>query len=193
MGMVNAHEDEERELIRRAQAGEATAFEWLAQQHAAPLWRCALALGKDSHGAEDLAQETLVEAWRSLARFDGRCRFSTGLCSILRHRFLKGRRHQNAARLSAPDALGQVACPVYAPEHSAEVSEDAQRVRRAVASLPEEHRLVVELRFFAGATLDEIATTLGCPLGTVKSRLHHALEKLRQMNLAVNLFTSSRE
>jgi RNA polymerase sigma-70 factor (ECF subfamily) len=73
------------------------------------------------------------------------------------------------------------------------VSEDAQRVRQAVASLPEEHRLVVELRFFAGATLDEIAAALGCPLGTVKSRLHHALEKLRQMNLAVNLFASSRE
>jgi RNA polymerase sigma-70 factor (ECF subfamily) len=62
-----------------------------------------------------------------------------------------------------------------------------------VASLPEEHRLVVELRFFAGATLDEIAAALGCPLGTVKSRLHHALEKLRQMNLAVNLFTPCRE
>jgi RNA polymerase sigma-70 factor (ECF subfamily) len=62
-----------------------------------------------------------------------------------------------------------------------------------VASLPEEHRLVVELRFFAGATLDEVAAALGCPLGTVKSRLHNALEKLRQMNLAVNLFTSSGE
>jgi RNA polymerase sigma-70 factor (ECF subfamily) len=62
-----------------------------------------------------------------------------------------------------------------------------------VASLPEEHRLVVELRFFAGATLEEIAAALGCPLGTVKSRLHHALEKLRQMHLAVNLFAASRE
>ncbi len=82
------------------------------------------------------------------------------------------------------------ACP---PDRSAEASEDAQRVRRAVASLPEEHRLIVELRFFSGATLDEIAVVLGCPLGTVKSRLHYALEKLRQMNLAVNLFTSSRE
>ena len=73
------------------------------------------------------------------------------------------------------------------------MSEDARRVRCAVDELPEEHRLVVELRFFAGAALEEIAATLGCPLGTVKSRLHHALEKLRRMNLAVNLFASSRE
>lgn len=192
-GTVNTHEDDERELIGRAQAGEASAFQRLAEQHAARLWRCALALGKDSHWAEDLAQETLIEAWRSLARFDGRCRFSTWLYGVLRHRFLKGRRHQNAVKLSAPDALGQVPCTASTPDRSAETSEDARRVRRAVASLPEEHRLVVELRFFAGATLDEIAAALGCPLGTVKSRLHHALEKLRQMNLAVNLFTSCRE
>ena len=186
-------EDNERELIDRAQAGEAIAFERLAEQHAARLWRCALALCKDGHWAEDLSQDTLVEAWRSLARFDSRCKFSTWLYGILRHRFLKGRRHQNAARLSAPDALGQVPCTAYAPDRSAEASEDAQRVRRAVASLPEEHRLVVELRFFADATLDEIAAALGCPLGTVKSRLHHALAKLRQMHLALNLFTSCRE
>jgi RNA polymerase sigma-70 factor (ECF subfamily) len=190
---VKAHEDDERELIGRAQAGEATAFEQLAGRHAAPLWRCALALGKDGHWAEDLAQETLLEAWRSLARFDGRCQFSTWLYGILRHRFLKGRRNQNAAGLSASDALAQEPCTECTPDRSAEVSEDAQRVRQAVASLPEEHRLVVELRFFAGATLDEIAAALDCPLGTVKSRLHHALEKLRQKNLAVNLFTSTGE
>ena len=142
-------------------------------------------------------QETLVEAWQSLARFDGRCGFSSWLYGILRHRFLKGRRQQNAARLSRALAASDVSTKRHAerstPDRSAETSEDALRVRRAVANLPEEHRLVVELRFFAGATLDEIAAALGCPLGTVKSRLHHALEKLRQMNLAVNLFTSSRE
>jgi RNA polymerase sigma-70 factor, ECF subfamily len=191
---VTAQNDDERELIGRAQAGEAIAFEQLAGRHAAPLWRCALTLGKDRHWAEDLAQETLVEAWRSLARFDGRCRFSTWLYGILRHRFLKGRRNQNAVGLlAAADALAQEPCTAALPDRSAEMSEDARRVRQAVASLPEEHRVVVELRFFAGATLDDIAAVLGCPLGTVKSRLHYGLEKLRHKNLAVNLFTSSGE
>ncbi len=193
IGTVNATEDDEYELINRAKAGEASAFERLAGQHAAPLWRCALALGKDRHWAEDLVQETLLEAWRSLARFDGRCRFSTWLYGILRHRFLKGRPGPSAVRPSASDALGQKQCTARSPDQSAELSEDAQRVRQAVTSLPEEQRLVVELRFFAGATLEEIAAALGCPLGTVKSRLHHALGKLRQMDFAVNLFSSSRE
>ena len=190
---MNTSEDDERELIDRAQAGEVSAFGRLAELHVGRLWRCALVLAKDSHWAEDLAQETLLEAWRSLARFDGRCRFSTWLYGILRHRFLKGRRKQNAARLSATDALEQVPDTVPAPDRCAETCEDAQRVRQAVACLPEQHRLVVELRFFAGATLEEIATALDCPLGTVKSRLHHGLEKLQQMDLAVNLFQPYRE
>lgn len=191
---MNMSEDTERDLIDRAQAGDALAFGRLVEQHAARLWRCALALSKDSHWAEDLAQETLVEAWRSLPRFDGRCKFTTWLYGILRHRYLKGRRHQNTTRLFALDHPSQVPRTTECtPDRAAEASEDAQRIRQAVAELPEEHRLVVELRFFAGTALDEIATALGCPLGTVKSRLHHALEKLRQMNLMVNLFTSSRE
>jgi RNA polymerase sigma-70 factor, ECF subfamily len=186
-------DEDQCELIGRAQLGDASAVEQLVRLHAASLWRCAFALSKDGHWAEDLAQETLVEAWRCLPRFDGRCRFSTWLYGILRHRFLKGRRRANAATLSKSDLLGNEASADQSPDRSAEASEDAHRLRQAVASLPEEHRLVVELRFFAGATLDEMAAALDCPLGTVKSRLHYALEKLRQMKLAVNLVTSSGE
>ena len=113
-------EDDESKLIHRAQAGEAIAFERLVAQHASRIWRCALALCKDRHWAEDLAQETLVEAWRCLERFDGRCHFSTWLYGILRHRFLKGRRFKSAARLSAGDGMGDVPGTANAPDRSAE-------------------------------------------------------------------------
>ena len=76
------------------------------------------------------------------------------------------------------------------PESLFQMSEDAERVHRAVAELPDKHRQVIELRFFADASLNDIAAVLDVPLGTVKSRLHHGLEKLRQLNLAVNLFPS---
>lgn len=184
---------DESEWITRAQAGEVPAFRRLVEQHAARLVRSAQTLCGDSHWAEDLAQETLIEAWRCLPRYDGRCRFSTWLYGILRHRFLKGRRFQHASRLACQDGLGQVLGNAQQPERVAELSEDTERIRQAVARLSDEHRLVIELRFFAGATLQETAAMLGCPLGTVKSRLHHAMEKLRQMDLAVNLFDSSRE
>lgn len=179
------------ELIRRAQAGEQRAFQQIAQQHSEPLFRCAFTLCRDRQLAEDIAQETLYEAWRSISRFDGRCRFSTWLYGILRHRSYKAVRRvvrRPVAELPSED----VASPADPLRESQRV-EDAARVRQAVAALPEEHRLVIELRFFAELTLDDIAATLDIPLGTVKSRLHHGLEKLRQQKLSLNLFSTAGE
>ena len=61
--------------------------------------------------------------------------------------------------------------------------ETADAMRQAITRLPDKHQTVLLLRFFEDASLQEIAAALGCSVGTVKSRLHHALEKLRRMNL----------
>jgi len=171
----------EGELIRRAQVGEQRAFQQIVLQHFEPLLRCALTLCRDRQIAEDIAQETLLEAWRSIGRFDGRCRFSTWLYGILRHRFLKAARRiaRRLAELPAEDAA-PIAAAHADPSRESQRVEDAARIRQAVAALPDEHRQVIELRFFADATLADIAATLDIPLGTVKSRLHNGLEKLRQ-------------
>lgn len=184
----------EDELIRRAQVGEQLAFQQIVQQHAAPLLRCSLTLCRDRQLAEDVAQETLLEAWRSLGSFDGRCRFSTWLYGILRHRFMKATRRvaRRFAELPADDAERIMATHAD-PSRESQRAEDAGRVRQAVAALPVDHRQVIELRFFADATLDDIAAALDIPLGTVKSRLHNGLEKLRQQKLVVNLFPTVRE
>jgi hypothetical protein len=124
-------------------------------------------------------------------RFDESRRFSTWLYGILRHRFLKARRRRRpvaGGEGEAADRPGREASPIAA----AEQAEEARLVQAAVAALPDQHRVVVELRFFASASLDEIATLVGCPLGTVKSRLHHALNKLRRGEGCVNLFSGGR-
>lgn len=137
-------------------------------------------------------QETLVEAWRSLARLDESLRFSTWLYGILCQRFLKARRKSRpvASEEDQPaDRPGRETPPTVA----AEQVEESRLVQAAVAALPDEHRMVVELRFCAGLSLHEIATLLGWLLGTVKSRLHYALEKLRLAKCGVDLFAAAGE
>lgn len=180
------------ELIHRAQSGDVVAFQTLVSTQSQRLLRGALTLCRHQQLAEDLVQDTLLEAWRALSRFDGRCQFSTWLYGILRHRFLKLAARQPLQQL--PEELADGLPDSGAgPTGAAEVAEQAALLRRAVSQLPPQHRLVIELRFLADASLDEIAATLDIPLGTVKSRLHHGLEKLREQQVFVQLSFCSAE
>src|SRR5512147_2411906 len=80
------------DLLSRARAGETSAFCRLAADHERRLLQQACGLTRDQSAAEDLVSETLVEAWRSLNRYNGTCRFSTWLFAILVHRYQKALR-----------------------------------------------------------------------------------------------------
>lgn len=165
-------------LIPRALAGEREAFCGLAREHEKRLYRQALGLCRDAHLAEDLAQETLLEAWKSLARYNNACRFSTWLYSILLHRHQKSLRQRSRVL-----RLDDCAPPASAanPAETAARSDEAEKLRADIEALPEDAREVIRLRFFAGASLSEISIALDIPLGTAKSRLHYALIRLREM------------
>ena len=185
-------------LLAQARQGDATAFCRLMQPAEARLLRQAIALCRNNHTAEDLVSETLVQAWKSLANYNETCRLSTWLYAILLHRYQKSVRAARSrpiplARLAWADAEKHREAHANLPSSEASPAvalaqkELAAGLRRAVETLPEKHRLVVLLRFFEEASLEEIATVLNCSVGTVKSRLHHALEKLRCMKSTLNL------
>ena len=181
-------------LLTQARAGDAEAFCEVAQAHETRLFRQAVALCQDETLAEDLVAETLIEAWRSLARFDATCRFSTWLYAILLHRYLKwvrraASRPVSLARFPVAEVQqrqqAQEALPDAgnSPADIVAGRETADAMRQAITHLPDKHQTVLLLRFFEDASLREIAAALGCSVGTVKSRLHHGLERLRRMNL----------
>jgi RNA polymerase sigma-70 factor (ECF subfamily) len=192
------------DLLARAREGDAEAFCQVAQECEGRLFRQAVALCREESVAEDLVVETMGHAWKSLARYDGACRFSTWLYSILLHRYLKHVRQVAAqpvpfSRLDAAErrarqkALENLPTPQPEPSEQAVQGELTAQLQLAMAALPDKHRQVILLRFYEGASLADMAVVLDCSLGTVKSRLHHALEKLRRMKTIVNLSNLGRD
>jgi RNA polymerase sigma-70 factor (ECF subfamily) len=186
------------DLLARARAGESSAFCQLAAEHERRLLQQACGLARDPSAAEDLVSETLVEAWRSLSHYNGACRFSTWLFSILLHRHQKALRRARSRPIplaalpsveadQRQQAQENLPAPGFSPDEEAIRREAADKLRQAVEALPERHQRVILLRFFEDASLPEIAALLDCSVGTVKSRLHYALEKLRESQHGVNL------
>jgi RNA polymerase sigma-70 factor (ECF subfamily) len=81
------------------------------------------------------------------------------------------------------DSFGQLADPDSLPDEAAQRRERAAEVRKCIEALPAKQQQVIYLRFYVGDSLGGIAAALGCSVGTVKSRLFHALERLRGMNV----------
>jgi RNA polymerase sigma-70 factor (ECF subfamily) len=180
--------------LLRARAGDADAFCRLIEPLQTRLLRQAAALSGDLSAAEDIVAETLVEAWKSLAHYDESCRFSTWLYAILLHRHQKWRRRARSRPVAMAwlpvferDPLearqGNLPSPEPSPAEDAAQNESSALMRECIARLPEKHRRIILLRFYEDASLPDMARVLGCPVGTVKSRLHHALEKLRKIKM----------
>lgn len=185
---------ETRSLLSRAQGGEADAFCEVCRAYETRLLRQAMALCGNESLAEELAQDTLVEAWRCLRRYNGRCQFFTWLCAILLNRFRNELRKKlpapfstlaGADKVAAQNQSDQPAAEDCAPDRAAEIREQAALMLKCVEKLSPKHQQVIYLRFYVGDSLDGIAAACGCSTGTVKSRLFHALERLRAME-AVN-------
>jgi RNA polymerase sigma-70 factor (ECF subfamily) len=178
-------------FLAQARAGDAEAFGEVYRAYATRLLRQAMALCGNVALAEELAQDTLVEAWRCLRRYNGRCEFFTWLCAILLNRYRNSLRDNRLLPVSTlgsreqdelTNAVAKLADHNSLPDEAAELREQGALVRKCIQSLPAKHQQVIYLRFYVDDSLEGIAAALGCSVGTVKSRLFHALEKLRGMN-----------
>ena len=178
-------------FVERAQAGDTEAFGEICRVYETRLLRQAVTLCGNEGVAEDLAQDTLVEAWKCLHRYNGRCQFFTWLCAILLNRYRNALRKMRPVPLSSLqgqdqdqvqnslDKLTDQNCP---PDQAIELREQSAVVLACIQALPRKHQQIIYLRFYVDNSLEGIADALGCSVGTVKSRLFRALDKLRAMN-----------
>ncbi len=173
----------ESDLIRRAQSGDTEAFGALVTRHERFVYNLALRVIGDAQEAEDLAQEAFVRAWLALANFRGQAQFRTWLFRIvtnLCYNRLPGLRRELSAfgddcLMEAPDDAPANADPAA----SLEASEQQANLHREIDGLPESYRLLIVLRYQQELSYEEIASVVNLPLGTVKTGLFRAKERLR--------------
>jgi RNA polymerase sigma-70 factor (ECF subfamily) len=175
-------QEEISRLICASREGDGDAFGHLFELLSPKLHRHAFFLAGDEHQAVDLLQETMIEVWKHLRRYDGRAGFLTWICSIMAHRhydWIRRWRVRAAAVFNAQAASQETGSP--SPEETANQAETACLLRDCLDDLPAKQRTAVYLRFYAGESLEGIAAIEQCSVGTVKSRLFHGLERLARM------------
>ena len=155
-------------------AGDHDAFAALANANVDRMYALARAIVRDADRAQDATQEALVRAWRELPRLRDPARFQAWLRRLLVNAcYDEGRRIRQRSEV----VLLADHQPSIADESSGVIDRD--RLDRAFRRLPLEQRVVIVLNHVEGLSHEEIATTLGLPLGTVKSRIRYALAGLR--------------
>lgn len=163
------------ELIQRAAEGDRGAFDDLYRRYARPVFGLALRRLGDRGRAEDAVQETFASVWRSAKSYrPERGPGAPWLYAVARNAIVDGARSRTDVPADVPD----VASDASGPADRAEQSWVSWRVHRALEELPERERDVISLAYWSGLSQSEVASYLGIPLGTVKTRTRAALQRL---------------
>ncbi|MEO8577603.1 MAG: sigma-70 family RNA polymerase sigma factor [Gemmatimonadales bacterium] len=171
-------------LIRRMVDADETALGALYDRWVRSLYSLVLHLLKDPDEAEDVVEETFWQAWRKASSYEpSKGAVSTWLLTIGRRKALDRIR---AKKRHKEDPIGQdrtfadLPSPAPDPSQDMEGSELREHVRAALKELPSEQREVLEMGYFNGMSQTEIADRTGQPLGTIKTRMRLAMQKLRE-------------
>jgi RNA polymerase sigma-70 factor (ECF subfamily) len=160
----------DRQIASRAGSGDVAAFAQLVERYRAPLIGYVYGLTGRREDSEELAQEAFCRVWEKLPTLRRPDRLVGWLYRIAHNLAVSASRRPSLASLTAEPPAGG--------EGRADPAAD---VHRAVADLPEDHRVVVSLRHFGGMSHEEIARALNIPAGTVRSRLSRAYDRLRPL------------
>lgn len=179
-------------LIAQARAGDEAALGQLIERYERLVWRTALVVLADRAATEDAVQEAWIDVWRGLPRFDVARPFRPWLLAIVANRCRMTARRHVLPMLSLDDEDVEVEeLPAAGVDllDAAERAETGAELEAMLACLPDDQRRILQLRYYADLELGEIALVLGVPLGTVKSRLHRALDALRRLLTATGKTT----
>jgi RNA polymerase sigma-70 factor (ECF subfamily) len=168
----------ERLLVLRCQSGDQSALGELIARFTPGLRLYLRKLTDDMATADDLIQETWIDVYRKVVGLKSLDAFVGWLYRIARDKAYRELRRRRAVELAARDGLPDVVAGGEVDD--AFTPEDAERVQVVIGSLPRDQREVLLLRFVEDMSYEQIAGVVGCPVGTVRSRIHYAKQAMRQ-------------
>lgn len=174
------------DLVRRVQRGDSSAFDLLVRKYQHRIVGLIGRYVSDWSECQDVAQDTFIRAYRAIGNFRGDAQFYTWLHRIAvntaKNHLVAHNRRPPTDDIDAADAvqydLGSRLRDGDTPEHELLRQEMEQTVMRAVEALPEELRTAITLREMDGLSYEDIAQKMGCPIGTVRSRIFRAREAI---------------
>lgn len=181
--------DIDQQLVERVQRGDKAAFNLLVVKYQRKIFRLLSRLIRDSAEIEDVAQEAFVKAYRALPNFRGDSAFYTWLYRIAintakNYLVSQGRRVPTSTESNIEDAEtfddGDHLRDLNTPDSMLVTKQVAEAVNRAIDQLPEDLRTAIVLRELEGLSYEEIAESMQCPIGTVRSRIFRAREAIAQ-------------
>jgi len=181
--------DIDRQLVERAQRGDKRAFELLVEKYQRRLGRLLSRFIRDPSEVEDVMQEAFIKAYRALPAFRGDSAFYTwlyriGINTAKNYLAAMGRRAPTSTEVEAEEAEGhedgERLRDLNTPENLLLSREIADTVNSTIESLPQELRTAIQLREIEGMSYEEIADIMGCPIGTVRSRIFRAREAVAE-------------
>ena len=169
------------ELLERvANRGDVEAFRKLFQSYAPRVKSYMIRQGADAGTAEELAQETLLTVWRKAALYSGEKGSATTWIFTIARNLRIDRLRREVPWQELPEGHDEEASSDTPPDEALSEKERGARVQEALGALPPEQQDVVLLSYVEGLSHSEIAERLGLPLGTVKSRMRLAYQKMRE-------------
>jgi RNA polymerase sigma factor RpoE len=188
-GRRMSERDIDRQLVERAQHGDKHAFELLVSKYQRKLGRLLSRFIRDAGEVEDVTQEAFVKAYRALPSFRGDSAFYTwlyriGINTAKNYLTSMGRRAPTSTNYDSDDAEafddGDQLRDLNTPENLLMSKQIARTVNQSMDRLPEELRTAIMLREIEGMSYEDIAKIMGCPIGTVRSRIFRAREAIAQ-------------
>jgi RNA polymerase sigma-70 factor (ECF subfamily) len=179
----------DQKLVERVQRGDKAAFDLLVVKYQRKIFRLLSRLIRDSAEVEDVAQEAFIKAYRALPNFRGESAFYTWLYRIAINtakNFLvsQGRRAPTSTEADIEEAEtfddGEHLRDLNTPDAMLLTRQVADAVNRAIDRLPEDLKTAIVLREIEGLSYEEIAETMNCPIGTVRSRIFRAREAIAE-------------